>query len=49
MIALNSLLNEVLQIIFSLYGETKIAKKAYKKYNKFINVIKQNEYYIYKF
>ena len=44
-----NLLNEITQIIYSLYREKEITKKVYKQYNEFNKVIKQNKYYIYEF
>ena len=41
-----NLLNEIRQIIFSLYGAKEITKKAY---NNTMNSYKQNECYIYEF
>ena len=41
-----NLLNEITQIIYSLYREKEITKKVYKQYNEFNKVIKQNGYFI---
>ena len=41
-----NLLNEITQIIYSLYREKEITKKVYKQYNEFKKVIKQNGYFI---
>ena len=43
------LLNEVRQIIYSLYQAKEITKKVYKQCNEFNKVIKQSGYYIYVF
>ena len=41
-----NLLNEITQIIYSLYREKEITKNVYKQYNEFNKVIKQNGYFI---
>ena len=41
------LLNEVRQIIYSLYQEKKITKRVYNNVMKSINVLYKNGYYIY--
>ena len=44
-----NLLNEITQIIYSLYREKEITKKVYKQFNEFNKVIKQNGYFIQEF
>ena len=44
-----NLLNEIRQIIYSLYRAKEITKKSIQQYNELNNVIKQNRYYIYEF
>ena len=45
-----NLLNEIRQIIYSLYREKEVTKKvSIQRYNEFNKVIKQNGYYVYKF
>ena len=44
-----NLLNEIRQIIYSLYQEIEITKRIYSEYNEFNKVIKQSGYYIYEF
>ena len=44
-----NLLNEITQIIYSLYREKEITKNVYKQYNEFNKVIKQNGYFIQEF
>ena len=45
-----NLLNEIRQIIYSLYREKEVTKKvSIQRYNEFNEVIKQNGYYVYKF
>ena len=41
-----NLLNEIRQIIYSLYQAKEITKKSIQQYNKFNKVIKQNGCYI---
>ena len=44
-----NLLNEIRQTIYSFYRKKRSYYKGIKQYNKFIEVIKQNDYYIYEF
>ena len=44
-----NLLNEILEIIYSLYSRKRNYWKSIQQYNEFNKVIKQNEYYIYEF
>ena len=44
-----NLLNEIKQIIYSLYQAKEILKKSIQQYNFFNKVIKWNGYYIYEF
>ena len=42
------MINEFIQIIYSLYWEKEVTKKSIQQYTYFYKVIKQNGYYIYK-
>ena len=42
-----NLLNEIRQVIYSLYQAKEITKKSIQQYNEFNKVIKKNGYYIY--
>ena len=44
-----NLLNEIRQIIYSLYRIKEVTKKSIQQYHQFNKVIKQNRYYIYEF
>ena len=45
-----NLVNEIRQIIYSLYREKEVTKKvSIQRYNEFNKVIKPNGYYVYKF
>ena len=44
-----NLLNEIRQIIYSLFREKQVTKKAYNNINEFTKVIKLKGYYIYEF
>ena len=44
-----NLLNEIRQIIYSLYQAKEFTKKSMEQYNEFNKVIKQNGYPIYEF
>ena len=44
-----NLLNEIRQVIYSLYRAKKFAKKVYKSIMDSIKVYYKNEYYIYEF
>ena len=44
-----NLLNEIWQIIYSLYRVKEITENIYIKNNEFNKIIIQNEYYIYEF
>ena len=44
-----NLLNEIRQVIYSLYQAKEITKKSIQQYNEFNKVTKQNRYYIYEF
>ena len=47
--ASETLLNEIQQIIYSLYRAKEITKKVYNNKNEFNKAIIQSRYYIYKF
>ena len=44
-----NLLNEIRQIIYSLYRKKQVTKKSIQQYNESNKIIKQNGYYIYEF
>ena len=44
-----NLLNEIKQIIYSLYQEKEVTKKSIQQYNELNKFIKQNGYYIHEF